>query len=86
MRTILIWALFMTSYRLFAPDFEGGNCLLILPWVSWSLLPLVMVSLLWDIRAVALRYWRLSQWSLQRQRYLRMRNWVRIHTDAGGVV
>ena len=86
MRVILIWALFMINYRLFAPDFDDGSCLAILPWVEWSVLPLLMAALYCDLRAVVVRYRRLAEWRGERQRYLRMRNWVRTHTDAGGVV
>lgn len=86
MRTILIWALFMTNYRLFAPDFDDGSCLVILPWVEWLVVPLVMVALFFDLRAVVMRYQRLAVWRIERQRYLRMRSWVHTHTDAKGVV
>ena len=86
MRTIMIWALFMINYRLFAPDFDDGSCLVILPWVVWLAVPLVMVALFFDLRAVVLQYRRLAEWGVERQRYLRMRDWVRLHTGAKGVV
>ncbi len=86
MRTILLLALAMINYRLYAPDFDDGSCLVVLPWVAWSVIPLLLLSLLWDMRAVVLRYRRLGEWKLERQRYLRMRNWVRAHSDAKGVV
>ncbi len=86
MRTILLWALFMVNYNLFAPDFDDGLCFEVPGWIWWSLLPLLLITLLLDIRAVVLRYYRLTLWRTERQRYLRMRNWVRLHFGADGVI
>lgn len=86
MRTILLWALFMINYRLFAPDFDDGSCLLVLAWVEYSLVPLLLLTLFLDLRAVVMRYHRLVLWQQERHRFLRMRSWVRAHSDAKGVV
>ncbi len=86
MRTILLWALFMISYRLFAPDFENGSCAPFSPWVEHLAVPLVLAVLLLDLFLMARRYQQLLRWQPQRQRYLRMRAWVKIHLPAEGRV
>ncbi|HIJ22961.1 MAG: hypothetical protein HON68_08345 [Gammaproteobacteria bacterium] len=80
MRTILLWALLMNNYRLFAPDFDDGSCLLIQPWVEWAIIPLLMVTLFMDGRAIIKRFRVLHPWRIKRQEYLRLRNWVLINS------
>lgn len=84
MRTILLWALFMISYGLFAPDLDDGSCVPFLQWLEQGAVPLVLTALMVDLLLMARRYHRLSLWKPQRQRYLRMRAWIRLHLPAEG--
>ena len=58
----------------------SGSCLLIQPWVEWAIIPLLMVTLFMDGRAIIKRFRVLHPWRIKRQEYLRLRNWVLINS------
>ena len=55
-------------------------------WSEWVVVPLLLVTLFLDARAMVLRYKALQPWRIERQSYLRMRHWVVIHGEAKGRV
>jgi hypothetical protein len=48
--------------------------------VEWAIIPLLMVTLFMDGRAIIKRFRVLHPWRIKRQEYLRLRNWVLINS------